>query len=88
MEFMDKNGIDMFDTWDGYNYTDEGYDLEPEEEEEGFNLEEATIPTETQFKIAEFNRAAMSCTTKNCGGIQNPGYSLCYYCLKKERGLI
>ena len=87
-DFMDSNGIDMFDTWDGYAYTDEGYELEPEEEEEGLNIEDITIPNESQFRIAELNRAKMRCPTTNCGNSVMSRGELCYYCKKKKEGLI
>jgi hypothetical protein len=87
-DFMDSNGIDMFDTWDGYAYTDEGYELEPEDAEEGLDEDDVIILNETQYRFAELNRAIMKCGIENCGNtVINLG-GICYYCKKKERGLI
>ena len=88
MEFMEKNGIEMFDTWDGYAYTDEGYDLKPEEEEEGLKEKDQVIPSQTQFRWADLNRAKMNCPINNCGNSVIKFGELCYYCKKKKEGLI
>lgn len=86
-EFMDANGIEIFDTRDGYAYINEGYTIE-DLEEEGFDTENITIPDETQFRIADLNRTKMGCAANNCGNTVMSRGKLCYYCKKKERGII
>lgn len=86
-EFMDINGDKIFDTKDGWNYVSEGYSME-EPDDLPLELVEDFEIDESQFMTAELVKAQLSCKTYSCGGTTTGKDDYCYYCQKKQAGLI